>query len=95
MVLKLAPLAAERHSAPKHATMGAVEATNHAIPNVCAHTRGDCSTVHLEAEANLEAHINANLDASGATVQPADAVERRDDRRSTGPGQRSVPGRRN
>ena len=44
------------------------------------HVRGDCSTVHLEAEANLEDHLNANLDASGATVQPADAVERRDDR---------------
>ena len=53
--------------------MGAVEAADHAIPDVCAHTRGDCSTVHLEAEANLEAHLNANLDASGATAQPADS----------------------
>ena len=38
------------------------------------HARGNYSTVHLEAEANLEAHLNANLDASGATAQPADSL---------------------
>ena len=36
------------------------------------HARGDCSTVHLEAGANLTAHLNANLDASGVAAQSAD-----------------------
>ena len=67
------PGGTERRSAPKLATMGAAKANCHAILNVHGLTRGDCSTVHLEAEANLEAHLNANLDASGATAQPADS----------------------
>ena len=75
MVLKLATLAAPnaiqrprtpQWEPPRPAIMPLLTSSGHA--------RGDCSTVHLEADANLEAHLNTNLDVSGATTQPADRL---------------------
>ena len=75
MIWKLAPLAApnviQRPSTPQWAP------PRPAIMPLLAssgHARGDCSTVHLEADANLTAHLNANLDASGVAAQWGDRL---------------------